>query len=59
MTARTRCMYSFSATATTFTARAHRDLDCDGIYSQFQVTGAVDAMGTLQVAPLTVMNEFE
>jgi type IV pilus assembly protein PilA len=43
--------YSWASTTNTFTATANGDLNGDGITSTFQLLGAVNANGALNVAP--------
>ena len=55
--------YSFSSQGTgqaaTYTARAHGDLDCDGVLSTFEIRGSVDRRMQVKVSPLKVTNELE
>jgi type II secretory pathway pseudopilin PulG len=44
----THYAYALDADATGFTARAIGDLDCDGIYSTFEIAGAAMPDGTLK-----------
>lgn len=39
--------YVYTATATEFSAAAHGDLDCDGVYSTFEMVGRVQPDGTV------------
>ena len=36
-------MYSYSGSPTAFTARANGDLDCDAVYSTYEMRGIIDA----------------
>ncbi|MCA9539283.1 MAG: hypothetical protein KC620_10380, partial [Myxococcales bacterium] len=53
--------YAFEPTADGkgFTARAVGDLDCDGVASTFEVTGAPDESGELSISPINVTDELE
>jgi hypothetical protein len=50
--------YQFVSDGTSFTARAIGDLDCDGDYATFEITGQVVG-GEVQMSPLSRMNELE
>jgi type II secretory pathway pseudopilin PulG len=39
--------YSYSSDGRTFVARANGDLNCDGVYSTFELRGEVDGAGNL------------
>lgn len=42
-----------------FVAQARGDLDCDGIFSNYQMSGTVDATGKVTFGSLRVQNEIE
>jgi type IV pilus assembly protein PilA len=44
-------MYSYSATGSTFLAKANGDLNGDGALSTFSLGGSVDGTGTLSIDP--------
>lgn len=51
-------MYSYSGTATSFTVTANGDLNGDGVYSTFSITGSVQS-GVVNVGALTEVNPNE
>ena len=55
--------YSFTSagtgTAATFTAKAHGDLDCDGVLSTYEIRGSVNQQGDVQVVGPIITNEIE
>ena len=50
--------YEYQATATTFVARAHGDLNGDGIFSTFEISGRIEG-GVLHVDPTMVETDPE
>lgn len=56
---RSRFHYTFSSSASGFTVRGNADLDCDTLFSKFEIVGTVDAMGVVQLGALVVSDEFE
>jgi hypothetical protein len=59
ITTRHRFVYSFAAPGSSFLARAHADLDCDGSYSTYEISGDVDATATVVIAPMTIEDPYE
>lgn len=53
-----RYMYSFQQNPASFTARAVGDLDCNGVYSTFEITGTYSG-STVILSPLQVFAEEE
>ena len=55
--------YAFDTTtangATTFTARARGDLDCDELMATYEIYGQVGGDGTLEISPTMRMYELE
>ncbi len=55
--------YAFTSAGTgvdaTFTARAHGDLDCDGVLSTYEIRGSVNKEGDVKVLGPIITNEIE
>ena len=55
--------YSFESSGTgtdaTYTARAHGDLDCDGVISTWEIRGSVDTEGSVKIVGPIISNELE
>jgi hypothetical protein len=55
-----RYSYELQTDATSFTARAYGDLDCNGVYSTFELSGRIQPDGTVGGgSDLSVTNELE
>ncbi len=58
-----RYAYSFASSGTgatsTYTARAHGDLDCDGVLSTFEIRGSVNKAGEIKAVGPVITNELE
>ena len=59
-------LFSFSfessgstGTSATYTARAHGDLDCDGVLSTYELRGSIDSEGSVKVVGPIISNEIE
>jgi len=51
--------YIVDRQARSFTVNAYGDLDCDGTYSTFSMTGVADESGYIGTAPMARFNELE
>ena len=51
--------YEFTSDESSFTARAYGDLNCDGVYSTFEMKGTIAADGSISSGGLVTENELE